>query len=93
MRLGGEVHQQRHLAIAQNSLGEPRRANVSMHELESTVRLHRLEAGEIAGVGECVEDDDAIGRVRPYPVLHEVGADEAGAPAHQQASHAASLRA
>ena len=56
-----------------------------MDELDT---VQPIEIGAITGVGEGIQDDHAILRVMLAPIVHEIGADEAGAAGHEQIGHA-----
>ena len=54
-----------------------------MYETEIRPRFDRLEMGEIAGVGQRIEDDKKVGGVLTQPVVHEIRADKACTAGHQ----------
>ena len=60
-------------------------ADVALHEHDARIVERAVQVQQVAGVGQLVEDDEAIGGVRER-VVHEIGADEAGAAGDEQRS-------
>jgi len=57
-------------------------ANVRLHKAEVGIVHHGLQGGQVAGVGQLIQADDAIVRVLVQHMEHEVAADETGAAGH-----------
>ncbi|MNY39799.1 hypothetical protein D3C86_1745020 [compost metagenome] len=77
MGLGGEVHDG--VGLGRERVDEGRVADVAVDEAEAGVGLKILEARQVAGVGQRVEDDDLVLGMLVQDVAREVGADETGA--------------
>ena len=84
VRFGREVHDRSHVVLPEQARRELVVADVAAHEGELRLRPDGFEAGQIPGVGQGVEHDDAIGRMRAQPVMDEVGADEPGTTGHEE---------
>ncbi len=87
VRFRGEMYDRVDSLLPQQPLDEPRVADVSLHESQLRALLDVLEIGEIAGVSQRIEHDEALARVGLQPVVHEVGADEAGAAGDEESRH------
>ncbi len=84
--LGGEVDDGVDRTLAQQPLDGVRVADIPVDEIVGDA----VEAGAVAGVGQRVEDDDRLVRMRRPPEADEVRADEAGTTGDEK-GHASSL--
>ena len=87
MRLGGEVQHARKRMFLEQALHQTRVADVALDEGDAAVGDQRLEAADVGGIGQRVEDHHAVVGTRRTPSMHQVLADEAGAPGDQNAMH------
>ncbi len=88
MRLGGEVHERVDAPLHQQVAHRGKVPDVALHEAGALLAQEIVDAGEIARVGERIEHDHAIVRMRLAPVAREIRADEAGATRDEHvASH------
>src|SRR5262245_64387737 len=78
MRLGGEVHND--IGLLDQGVDERRIADIAMPELNSRVctilSAKRRQVVQAAGVGEQVQDVDAVVRIGVVVVVNEVDGDE-----------------
>ena len=77
MAFSGEVQNGTGDVVLEDLVDGLRIADVAAHEGEARVVPDALEVGGVARVGQLVEDDDGLLRVRE-PLENEVGADESG---------------
>jgi hypothetical protein len=88
MRLGGEMHHRRDLPLAEQRLHQLLRPDVAVNEREAGMLPRRLQAGQIARVGQGIQHDHLILGMPGQPIVDEVGADESGTAGYQQPLHA-----
>ena len=90
MRLGGEVHHSGGLVLRERRLHGVAIADVGLEERDPRL----VDAGQTqqaAGVGEFVDDDDGVLRVREH-VPYEVRADESGSAGDEDSARASQRR-
>ncbi len=92
MRLGGEVDHR--LTAIERLLDGRAIGNVALDEAVARVRRNRLEVGQVAGVGQLVEDRDfVLGVPHQQALADELRADEPGAASDQDAHQTATTLA
>ena len=79
VRLGREMHNRVDLLVAQQGLNRLLVDDIAFDESILFVPRDGLETAEIAGIGQRIENDEAIFRILVHPVMHEVSADKTGA--------------
>jgi hypothetical protein len=84
--LGGEVHDDVDPVFGDGALDGVMIADVRVNKPIARIVGDVGQVREVAGIRQLVEDDDDIVRVAAQHVMHEVGADETGAPRHHQSS-------
>src|SRR5262245_55933612 len=85
--LGREMHDRVEIMLVEQILGQVPIANVAVHEQECLVVLERVEIGAVAGIGQGIENDDAICRSQTAPMQDEIGADKSCAAGYQKCRH------
>lgn len=89
MAFGGKVDDRAWSVLGQQARHQGAVANVALHEQVARIALQPRQRFQVARVGQLVEVDDALLRVR-QPVENEVGADEASASGDEN-SHRVNL--
>src|SRR5579859_8177949 len=85
--LGGEMHHRVDGAFAHQLVHQRLIADVAVHEAETLAPFQPCQVEAAAGIGERIQHRDPVGRVSRRPVVHEVGAYEAGAAGDKQLTH------
>ena len=73
--------------FVEQALHQRRIADVALHELDAAIGDQRLQAADIGRIGHGIDHDQAVGRPRGAPCVHQVLADEARAAGDQNALH------
>lgn len=86
MRLGGEVENAIEGVLDEEALDQVAVADVPPDEHQPRPAVDALEVREVTGVGERIQDDEALDALTPKNVTHERTADETGAPGQEDAT-------
>ena len=78
MRLGRQVQDRARPVLGEDARHRRAIGDVGLDEGDARIVQRALETEQAAGVGQLVDDDEAIGGVGER-VVNEIGADEAGA--------------
>jgi hypothetical protein len=79
VRLGREVHDGIDAFLGQQATNQLRVADIAVHETKVVSSIEWTEARPVTRIGQRIEHDQAIVRMRLSPVENKIGADEAGA--------------
>ena len=78
MAFRGEVHHHVGMFFLKQLINAFSVADIQLHEAEVGVIHDRRQRGQVAGVGQLVQADNAVIRVLAQHMKHKVGTDKSG---------------
>jgi hypothetical protein len=87
MRLRGQMRDPREFILLKQPPHQRGIPDVALDEHDAAVGNQGLQASNVGGVGQGIDDDQPVGRARGAPGVHQVLPDEARTPGNQNALH------
>lgn len=78
MGLGGQIEDTRDLVLLEKLKDQPEIVDITLHEAIAGIAIGADEIGLFSGVGQLIEDDQALDIFAPEEVASQSGTDEAG---------------